>query len=544
MKEIKGMMGGSAMVKVVIADDEERVCRLIQALVDWEALGMQVIGTAANGIEAIERIKEDEPDILITDIRMPGCDGLELISKVRKLKPNLQIIIISGYAHFEYARTAIKYNVGNYLLKPINKEELTQALSKMKSSIHEERKVQEESESIKKSREEDLIKLRRMLIQDVLENQQQYLTEEVINTQYHLQVQKGRYQCLCIRFDLENVDSQEISEHTQKLIWDKLNKIFESNLAPYCYEWVLMPKALQIYGMINYTPKYKEEIRKKLRGCLKQIEVQKNLLGGVEITFGLGSSVTSPNELYQSLVEAEQAMNERLVEGTGKLIEYKDFKSVLYEKNLLDKYARHMNHALETLNTKELESAIDELKQSILETPYVHGWEILEVVKSAGEMFAMRLAIQIRSEELVNFQNTCNDSKSVDELFKTITRFSCEHLEGTIDTREKDSVRAIRLAKQYIQNHYSEQITLEEVSGYVNLSPAYFSALFKKEAELGFVKYLMQVRMEQAKMLLRDTNLSVVEVCVKVGYNDKKHFTHSFEKIVGVKPVVYRKLYG
>ena len=109
---------------------------------------------------------------------------------------------------------------------------------------------------------------------------------------------------------------------------------------------------------------------------------------------------------------------------------------------------------------------------------------------------------------------------------------------------EEDSVRPVRLAKQYIHNHYQEQITLEEVSDYVGLTPAYFSVMFKKETEIGFAKYLINERIEGAKDLLRESTLSVADICRKVGYNDPKHFTRLFEKNVGVKPAVYRKLYG
>ena len=110
------------MIRVIIADDEKLICRLVQALADWDSLGMEVAGTAENGLEALQLVEALEPDILITDIRMPGCDGLELIRRAKELRPQLEVVIISGYAHFEYAQSAIQFGVGNYLLKPIKKE--------------------------------------------------------------------------------------------------------------------------------------------------------------------------------------------------------------------------------------------------------------------------------------------------------------------------------------------------------------------------------------------------------------------------------------
>ena len=129
-------------------------------------------------------------------------------------------------------------------------------------------------------------------------------------------------------------------------------------------------------------------------------------------------------------------------------------------------------------------------------------------------------------------------------MFTCLLDFMLTKVNQMIALREEDSVRPVRLAKQYIHNHYQEQITLEEVSDYVGLTPAYFSVMFKKETEIGFAKYLINERLEGAKDLLRESTLSVADICRKVGYNDPKHFTRLFEKNVGVKPAVYRKLYG
>ena len=123
------------MLGVVIADDEARNCRLIDALVDWPGMGLEVAAVVHNGIEAYEAVEREKPDILITDIRMPGFSGLDLIERVKKLQPELELIIISGYAHFEYAQQAIRLGVGYYLLKPINKSELNSTLAKLKERI-------------------------------------------------------------------------------------------------------------------------------------------------------------------------------------------------------------------------------------------------------------------------------------------------------------------------------------------------------------------------------------------------------------------------
>lgn len=238
------------------------------------------------------------------------------------------------------------------------------------------------------------------------------------------------------------------------------------------------------------------------------------------------------------------AVKEHYVEGTGQL--YKDIgqESVLYEHKLLDKFSRKIGIAIAEYSATEAQAAVNELQESLAAISQVHGWEVLELVCSAGNMFAMRLDIRDKEKVQRWFVDECEDCKSVEELFAVLGNLVYGQMLAKIEEQKMDAERPVRLAKRYIQNHYSEQITLEEVSKEVGLSSAYFSVLFKKETEVGFAKYLMNVRMEQTKVLLRETNLPVAEICKKVGYNDLKHFTHTFEKAAGVKPALYRKLYG
>lgn len=526
------------MIKVVIADDEERICRLIQALVDWETLGMQVVGTASNGLEALDLLQEQETDILITDIRMPGCNGLELISKAREITPDIRMIIISGYAHFEYAQTAIKYGVGEYLLKPINQQELRDTLSRLKADITAQK--QEKTENLIQGSKIDISRLQGSLIQDLLEEQNKTITEDVIRKEYHLDVQTGYYQAFCMKMDYE---AERMREEDVQLLQDKMKQILDCGMQRYCHEWVTVPKKGYVYGIMNFSSKHAEKIRNMLRECLNQLEAQKRLLGELNFSLGLGEIVKSPGNLRKSLAESKLAVGERLFEGTGKLLELREGKSTLFEQKLLDKFSKKLDYAIEILSTEQVGTAVDELYQSIMDTQQVRGWEALELVQSAGEVFAMKLG-SVSKEDLQKFDDKCQNCSSIESLIAILKTMLEEFMQEMIETRKEDISRPVRLAKQYIQNHFNEQITLEEVSEKVALSSAYFSILFKKETEVGFAKYLMNIRMEQAKVLLRETGYSVAEICKKVGYNDIKHFGHTFEKVVGVKPATYRKLYG
>ena len=126
------------MLRVVLADDENKILLLLQKLIDWKRLGYEIVGTANDGLRALELVREKQPHLLITDVRMPGCSGIELIQRAKELQPDLHFIIISGYRKFEYAQTALKYGVEDYLLKPLKQEELTGILMRLGDKLGKE----------------------------------------------------------------------------------------------------------------------------------------------------------------------------------------------------------------------------------------------------------------------------------------------------------------------------------------------------------------------------------------------------------------------
>ena len=497
--------------------------------------------TAANGIQALELIRKEKTDILITDIRMPGLNGLELIEKVREISPDIKIMIISGYANFEYAQNALKQGVSDYLLKPINKDALNESLTKMVNQIETARRTDMAFQDIQNERREELIKLRNMLLHDLCHDRSLGLSEDILREKYYLNVQPGLYQVLAIKQDAGENDSKE---DTIELIWHKMEEILQREITKECYDFVTAIEGEYLYGLMNYPARNSEKIRKIVRSCFNQMIARNDYLGKTQLSLGIGFSVKEAENIKDSFVLANRSLAERLLEGNSKILEADASNGVLYEKKLVDKFTRNLGSALQTLDVEEIRNTINVIYNETMETPGVHGWEILEMIRQCGSIFIMRLDVPDKAELQKEFDNKCDNCVTVNALFTCLLDFMLTKVNQMIALREEDSVRPVRLAKQYIHNHYQEQITLEEVSDYVGLTPAYFSVMFKKETEIGFAKYLINERIEGAKDLLRESTLSVADICRKVGYNDPKHFTRLFEKNVGVKPTVYRKLYG
>lgn len=531
---------GIETLKVMIADDEERICQLIEALIDCDALQMEVVGVAHNGLEACELVESLRPDILITDIRMPGYSGLELIEKVKESEENLEIIIISGYAHFAYAQTAIKFGVGDYLLKPINREELTGTLRKLGEKIRGRRRMEEDQQRIWQKSEADIRLFRMNLLNRLTEESTWNPSLEDLREKYYLHAGEGIFQGFLVKVDCDG----EISRAGMDLILGKVQGLLENSFRSRCIEFVAGIKGTGCIGFLNYESERTEEIRRIFRDCLNQLESEKGIFGPAMFTAALGSAAKDPGRLPESVSQAALIIEDRLLKGTGKLLERVPTASAIHEQNILEKYVRQIVHAIEVMSVEESEEAAVQMRQTILEVRDVKGFEVRELIYSAARLFLSQVDVKNRAETLKDFEERSSVCGSMDELLARLTALQKEYLEEMSRKREADTVRPIRMAKQYIQNHYSEPITQEEVSGAVGLSAAYFSVLFKKVEGEGFAKYLIGVRMEQAKILLRETNIPVSKICQQVGYNDLKHFTHTFEKTTGVKPTVYRKMYG
>jgi len=529
------------MLKVVIADDEERICKLIRALVDWDALGLEIAGIAHDGLEAIEMVEKERPEILITDIQMPGCNGLELIETVKRTIEDLEIIIISGYAHFDYAQSAIKFGVGNYLLKPIDRIELCTTLERLKERIVNRRESETDRVQLLQKSEFDIRRLQSNLMEQLINGRAGELSLERLGTEYYLKVRPGSFQAFWIKIDGRE---EELSEAGVSIVLDKVQDMLDHILRPKCHELLLYKASWACVGIMNYESGKSGEIRRALRDCLSHLDAQKDMYEPVTISGAVGCVTETPKELQASVQEASVIIKERLIKGTGRILDRMPAEERLHEQKLLEKYLRLITHAVEVMSAQEAEKALEQVRTGLEAAKNVSGREVLELAVSCGRLFLSQLELQQREERIKGFARKCDQCGSVRELFGRLSELQKEYLDEIARKHENDAIRPIRQAKQYIQNHFSEQITMEEVSGEVGLSCAYFSVLFKKAEGEGFAKYLTNIRIEEAKRLLRESQLTVAEICRGVGYHDLKHFTHIFEKATGVKPATYRKLYG
>lgn len=526
------------MLKVIVADDEAWVCKLVLMIVDWDALGMKVIGTAANGLEALELVESLKPDILITDIRMPGIDGLELIEKAKAIAPDLQIALISGYAQFEYARTAINFDVGGYILKPINKEIITATLVKLGNRCREKTAAATAAERLLQDSHKSSEILRSRLIEDLLSRHIAEPSRELLESKYGFAAAEGPLLVFIIKIDCSYT---LIRDPSMDVVKKKVEEIFEAAVAPLCEAHVFQMSLSAGYGILNFKTEKQTQIRRALRECLNQLEAHR--FGGLEFSLGIGKAAERAVQLPASMQEARIAVAERIVEGTGRILEADFRASPDGYRKFGEKYVRAMERAADNLNEEEADGVVAGMADEV-QNAGMHGYALFDLVINAGKALTQRLSMEEDAPALREFEERCELCGSAGKLFECLRAFLGEQIGAVRGRLESEAIRPIRIAKQYVAQHFNEPITLDGVCAAAGFSVSYFSKMFKQETGEGFSKYLARVRIDKAKELLRDTNLPVAQVCGMVGYSDIKHFTGTFKNLTSLKPSQYRKLYG
>ena len=536
------------MLKVVIADDEDRICRLIVKLIDWDALEMSVVGIAHNGIEAIELIKTLVPDIVITDIRMPGYDGLDMIMMAKETHDQIEFIIISGYGQFEYAQKAIRYGVSDYLLKPIKKEELEKTLLKIKETLKDRRGTLslEEKHDLQERNERE--ERRYAFLSNLLlleDESEEEFDMTSVNEDYFFSFKPGVFQFLNLKVDCD----MRLLNNNRKLLEEKVGESIKKAFKHLVYEISYLFEDSSFIILLNYDGDQSQALAKKYGELIKELHTTHPISNDMAFTLGVGASVNSMGKLGSSYETSRWAVEERILKGTFHVLEIGEKKVTdLISSGIINDFYMKFSQKVERLDIQGTVKVLEELKENILHVKDVTGHEIIHISKEICNLYTFTLRknkFQIMDgiSFLSDFENKCNSCKNLDMVFHTLQKSIANSMQDIMEEKTIMDSKPIRDAKRYMENNYMKNLTLDEVSGIIGFSASYFSSLFKKETGVSFIEYISDVRISRAKELLKESDLRVSDVCEMVGYSDVKYFTKSFIKHTGLKPNEFRKIY-
>lgn len=535
------------MLSVLIVDDEVKVSKLIYHLVDWESLNLEVVNIVHDGQTALEFIIEYHPKIVITDIRMPSCDGLEMIKQVRERNIDTHFIIISGYSNFEYAKNAIYYGVEDYLLKPLEGKELIATLQKITEKYYNEVWKKQEQNMLKELVESSREKIQSSLISDMLLNPDQVSTKtiEMVNEEYQSNFQDGYFAFVKIQ---PFIRGQLMTEEELGIVLPKLYKLVKERLKGICYENILKETDSCVLGIVNAEDQNMEAIKKQANRMRLDIWNMNHIFKELKVFMGIGGAVTSISALSLSMEQANLALMNRILDENQMVITYKEPEvSKMGVDGLIDiQFRNELTGNLERLHGEGIRKCIEDLKEKL--KPYKrNGVLVYGCYKEIVSIFtqsASRFKFDAKQIELHNLLLEYDKYMTFEEIFAGLASDMIQMIESYSKNKKMEEAKPIRLAKQFISEKYNEPLSLEIVSDVIGFNPAYFSTLFKKETGKSFMEYIMELRVQNAKNILVSTDMTLSQVSGEVGYSDFKYFTKIFKRITGLTPSEYRRLYS
>ena len=525
------------MFKVLIVDDEKIICQLVRHLIDWQELDLSFAGEAYNYTQALSLIREKMPDIVITDIRMPGQNGISLIEAIRSQNRDISVIAISGCREFEYARSMLKFDVEDYLLKPIQKKELTAALER----ITEKKKAALENRDLEHT---STAKCRELFMRELLDPTFSFPEKPVseINKEYKFLFTDGLFSILALKADF----SPEVCTDSLlcSRILDNIRQSITAAIRELACESESAIKNSRLYILINANESESEftDRIKTLLAPVAAMNLQKHELVGLSIALDLFRE--SPGMARIHVKTVDRLLDHRMDFSPNELILSHSVSIKEDPEHLKELYGRIDSSLKSLMDTLEQGTFIRQI-HDLLTSSELTNYESL----------CTALRVIQKTETLTNGENppspcflaagqrleNCISRDSAEDIVKVYLE---ETLRAWLLSKTETEKRPIRLVKTYIEENYRLDINLNSLSRLVYLNPIYLSSLFKQETGISITDYIIETRLKKARELLRDIPMFIGDIASAVGYRDTRYFSRLFLKHVGVKPSEYRKYHS
>ncbi|QNK41020.1 response regulator [Caproicibacter fermentans] len=528
------------LYRILLADDEREICEGIARRIDWAQLGYTFVGSAENGVDALEKAERLHPDVIMTDIKMPFLSGLDLCERICAMMPSTKMIVFSGFDDFKFAQQAIKLHVAEYILKPIDSVELTKTLKKMKAQLDREFNEKTNVEMLRKAYEDSLPIMRQQFFSGLIEG---HLTPEQLSAQahtFHLNLDVEGWAAALLRAD-PNIDEKCNLKGKEELIPISVKSILDDMLGNFCsfidflyYDCVIViayfhdNNLIPMINGINEVCKSAQRVLnlKVMAGIgtikpdLHQLrESYREAFTALEYSAGMGGD----KAIYINDVEPDETARIEFFqedeEAISNLIKMGDERKI---KEKIDSFFSHPKSAL--LPFDQYRIYLLEIITSFLKVLHAYGLD-------GSEIF----------DENFSYTDALTKLQTPDEIKQWCAQV-CIRISSKIKRQRVNNTKILaQHAIEYIEENYQKtSISVEDLCSFLHVSPTYFSTVFKRETGKSFVSYLTEVRLRQAVDLLNTTEDKTYVIAQKVGYAEPNYFSYVFKKKFGVSPSRYR----
>jgi len=528
-------------IKVLICDDEKMVCELIMRLIDWNSLDMSIVGIVHNGFEALELIKEMQPDIVITDIKMPEMDGLELVRNAAEKGYSNKFIIISGHKQFDYAYNAIKYGVEDYLLKPINERELINVLKRLRDNITTNKYTEKQNTPLRDQFVWSLFKDLPMPNYDMAK----------LNRLYGFNFAKGYFQLIALQQDQTDMTVEQEADK-RFVIQKKITEMLNDTMTKYCCDHEVIHEENLSLCLINFKQENHERMPRILKRLFSDIKLYiSSVSDNLKITLAYSRVISDMKELKLVNADIHNAVKSRIILGIGSIIDASKSLGMApkMQNAITSEYWQRFDHIIDVLDIENMKNWMVSIYEHLIALSAEYPSIFMDTAVYIKDMFFVMMERNNNPSDTVSTakkraENIIHKAPSTQYLWDELCSVFIYYMNECLKGRQNTENKPIRLIQQYIQNHIHENISLENMANYVHHNPVYLSSLFKKVVGVNFIEYLTECRIAKAKALLKDTGMSISKVSSEVGYNDTRYFSKQFKKKTGITPQKYQNLYS
>ncbi|MEK3882228.1 response regulator transcription factor [Paenibacillus sp. PL2-23] len=516
------------MFRVLLVDDEAFFRQGLKELIGWERCGFEVTGETDNGEDALHMIREDAPDLVVTDIRMPVMDGLELIQKaVQEYKINTKFIIVSGYDEFKYAQQAVKYGVCDFLLKPIDEVTMEDTLMELRGKLEREAAEAQRQQSL---RSHEILS---SLIKGELSQEEAEGCYDVLGLPRNVSLHY-----LFIEVNEPEVRFGEARIDEALDVRSRLHEAMEE-IMPGSPPVQTLQHRGRLGAVIARLPEHWsiERLARTLQSKLAQAML-------CPVCLYIGEPVQHLTELKQAYVSANEAMRFKLLEEKRYVFSYVELRGIEMNGMLMDNswFAR-LNESMEENDEKAIIEAVEGIFQQFRDgrfTPEAIRTSLHRCVSEAlASLHRMKLDtdVMLYKSAILTWYDRNVTSTTLKELFAQFV-LECSRLAA--EQRKDFAKGGVQKVKSYIDANYASNISLKSIASRFYMNPVYLGQLFKKTYGTYFNDYVLHLRVNEAKRLLRTTDLRVYEVADQIGFNNVEYFVSQFEKLEGMTPTEYR----
>lgn len=536
------------MTKILLVDDERMIRKAIANSIDWQTHGIRIVADVANGEEALLVMEKELVDIVITDIRMPVMDGLKLAEAIRANYPKTRIIILSGYDDFEYARTAIKQGVQDYLLKPVSEEELIPSIRRLEKEIGNEYENEREIFLSKKLLQENKVLICTKVIQDIVHGRS---NEELMSRAKKLGMNLSGplFGVILISADNYNIKYNSREGEQPQLQRFAIYNVFEELFRERLSGTVAYSGEEDVIAIFS-TERFMKTRMYEVLG-----DISKTILEVIDInvSMALSDEVGDMGDIPKLYKEAVAISKQNFYADKSQVCigEVEDRRK---EQNWFYKRADYEREFIKELTKGSVEGTVASWTK--IADFFRNDKTSAEVVQDAcirlcKDMFVHLIDLGIKIDDAGH--NGDEDYYYIDAIqkkkfFADVSEYM-EEIIADVHKRiervaEKKYSYMVRLAMSYLESNYSKDVSLTEVADVIGVSANYFSKIFKKEVGTNFVDWFNQLRVEKAKDILKKNTYKVYEVAEMVGYSEYKYFITMFKKYTGETPKQFREKGG